>query len=507
MFEGLMEFARQFGLLIIDPMAIALMTASSLLGILIGALPGLTATMGIALMTGLTYSASKVYALTILMGVYIGAIYGGSMSAILLNVPGTPSAAATALDGHQLARKGLAAEAIWVTRTASVIGTFLGIICLATITPLITKLALNFTSAEFFLLAVFGVLICGSISARDLPIKGWIAGLLGMFMAMIGIEDIHAAERFSMGMMELATGVPLIPAMIGFFAFPQIVKALRKGPTGVLPVIEQGKMKTSLWPVIRNNIALILRSTGIGVFIGALPGVGEDVAAWLSYDNAKRSCKNGKDFGTGVYEGAIAPEVGNNAAIGGAMIPLLSLAVPGSPPAAVLLGALLLHGIRPGPMLTQEFPTFTAEITALMLLATIILWFCGVLIAKPITKVLRVPQGILMPIVAVLSIIGAYALNLNTFDLVVLFVAGIVGYALDEMGYSAAPIILGLILGGMIDSNFRRMLMISDGSLAPLYTRPICIIFLVLILWIVLGPLISKKLGGKFKQIAENTGE
>lgn len=505
--EGLTAFFSFTAQLFTNPTAVALMAAASALGIVIGALPGLTATMGIALLTGLTYGVSKTYALVILMGVYVGAIYGGSMSAILLNVPGTPSAAATALDGHKMALKGLAAEAIWATRTASIIGTFLGLICLAFFTPIITKLALNFTSAEFFLLAVFGVLICGTISARDLPIKGWIAGLFGVFLAMIGIEDIHAVHRFTLGMMDLTTGIPLIPAMIGFFAFPQIIKALKHGPAGSMKVLEQGEVKESLWPVIKRNIGLILRSTGIGVFIGALPGVGEDVAAWLSYDNAKRTCKNGKDFGTGVVEGAIAPEVGNNSAIGGALIPLLSLAVPGSPPAAVLLGALLLHGIRPGPMLSQEFPTFTAELTAILFMATVFLWVCGIIIARPMTQILKIPQGILMPVVAALSIIGAYALNLNTFDLAILFVFGVVGWVLDEMGYSAAPIILGLILGGMIDANMRRMLMLSGGSLEPLVTRPICIVLLILILWVVIGTLVSGRIAAKFKDIATHSGD
>lgn len=484
-----------------------LMFASTALGIIIGALPGLSATMGIALLTGLTFTLPKMDAITVLMGIYIGAIYGGSITAILINVPGTGSAAATALDGFPLAMKGEGETAIKVTRAASMVGTFIGMICLVTITPLITRLALQFTSAEYFLLSVFGILICGSVSARDLNIKGWLAGIIGILISLIGIDSIQSVQRFTFGQHELLGGIDLIPAMIGFFAIPQIIKTLRSGEgenrLDNLQNTAVAKTANTIG-ILKKHIGLIVRSCLIGVGIGALPGVGENVAAWLAYDNAKKTSKQPEKFGTGVYEAVIAPEVANNAAIGGAIIPMLSLAIPGSPPTAVLLGALLLHGIRPGPLLAQSSPMFIYELSVLLLIGTFMMWIVGIIIAKPLVKIIAIPNGILMPIVGVLCVIGAYSLNLSRFDLLVLFIFGIIGYALEEMGYPSAAIILGVILGKLLDENLRRTLMLNKGSIMTLFTRPIALLFTIAILYTVLGPFISKKIKSRFKDITNS---
>ncbi|MDP3447824.1 MAG: tripartite tricarboxylate transporter permease, partial [Eubacteriales bacterium] len=345
---------------LMDVRVLAILFISTILGIMIGALPGLSATMGIALLTGLTYKFPVVYTFAILMGVYVGAIYGGSISAILLNIPGTASAAATALEGHPLALQGKAESAIKVTRAASIIGTFIGVLALTLITPPLTKVALMFTSAEYCMLALFGVLICGSIVSSDLPIKGWIGGLIGLLVAMIGMDKLQGASRFDFGNTSLMSGVSLVPAMIGFYAIPEVIKAFAKsdGDIVVGKAEDKVKEKVRVWPLLVKNIRVIIQSALIGIGVGSLPGVGEDVAAWVAYDTAKKTSKHPEKFGTGCYEGAIAPEVGNNAAIGGALIPMLTLAVPGSPPAAVLLGALMIHNIRPGPMLMRDNPTF-----------------------------------------------------------------------------------------------------------------------------------------------------
>lgn len=463
---------------------ILLMLASTALGMIIGALPGLTATMGIALLTGLTYNVRLEYTFTILMGVYVGAIYGGSISAILLNIPGTASAAATALDGHQLALQGKAETAIIVTRLSSIIGTLIGGVALAMLAPPLTKVALEFHSQEFFMLAFFGVLICGSVGAKDLGIKGWIAGLIGMLLAFIRLDDIESYSRFTFGNTSLMSGVSVIPAMIGFYAIPEVIKAfIRNEKFSVAAIKDQVKETTNAFAIVIKNLRTIVQSALIGLGIGALPGVGEDVAAWVAYDAAKKTSKQKAKYGTGIYEGAIAPEVGNNAAIGGAVIPMLTLAVPGSPPAAVLLGALTLHGLRPGPMIAIESPGFISKIAALIILAMMSLWVVGMILAKPMSRILKVPVVFLMPIVAALSVIGAYAINLSAFDLVMVFLFGILGYLLDKMQYSPAPIILGLILGNMIDVKFRTALITSNGSFLPFLTRPISLIFFALILF------------------------
>jgi putative tricarboxylic transport membrane protein len=460
---------------------------STVLGVVIGALPGLTATMGIALLTGLTYRFPVVYTFTILMGIYVGAIYGGSISAILLNIPGTASAAATALEGNPLAKQGKAATAIRVTRSASVIGTFIGVLALAIIAPPLTRMALLFTSPEYCMLAIFGVLICGSIVSLDVPIKGWIGGVIGLLIAMIGMDMLQGASRFDMGITELMGGVALVPAMIGFYAVPEVIKSFANADDIAVGLAKDTvQEKVSIFSLLKTNIRVIIQSSLIGVGVGALPGVGEDVAAWVAYDAAKKTSKHPELYGTGTYEGAIAPEVANNAAIGGALIPMLTLAVPGSPPAAVLLGALMIHDIRPGPMIMRDNPTFIFYIAALLFLSVLSLWISSILLAQPMTSILKIPKVYLMPIVSVLSIVGAYAINNRAFDITIAIIFGVLGYIFDKMKYSPAPIILGIILGNLIDQNFRRALMHSDGNLSIFVSRPISLFFLIVIIFIII---------------------
>lgn len=492
--EGLLILGQQF-LALMDPAVLGLLLFATFLGVVIGALPGLSATMGIALLTGLTYKFPLDYTFALLMGVYVGAIYGGSMSAIMLNIPGTASAAATALEGHPLALQGKAETAIKVTRLSSIIGTFIGVMALALIAPPLTSIALKFTSPEYFALALFGVMICGSIVTSDIPLKGWLGGLLGLLIAQIGMDTLQGASRFDFGITPLMGGVEMVPAMIGFYAIPEVIKAFAKKNEDleIQEIKNATKERVAVIPLVYSKIRLIVQSALIGIGIGALPGVGEDVAAWVSYGTAKKTSKEPEKFGTGSYEGAIAPEVANNAAIGGAMIPMLTLAVPGSPPAAVLLGALMIHNIRPGPMIMRDNPTFIYYIAALLFLAVVTLWIAGVVLCKPMTKILKVPNVYLMPIVAALSIVGAYAINNRAFDIVICLVFGVVGYVLDKMKYSPAPIVLGIILGNMIDENLRRALIVSDGSLMIFVTHPIALVFLLIIVVTILRMIFKKK--------------
>lgn len=475
----ILHTATTFGAYLVDLVTIRnilLMAGSMTIGITFGVLPGLSATVGIAMFTGLTYAFSLDKALIVLMGVYIGAIYGGSVSAILINIPGTGSAAATCLDGYPLAMKGEGGNANIIARIASVIGTLFGMLIFLFFTPLMTRLALQFTSPEFFWLSIFGILICGSISAQGLIIKGWIAGFIGILMAMVGMEDIQGWQRLTFGIRDLITGIPFVPMTIAFFGVPQIVKTM-KSERGAVAEMKDLKNKLHIFPLIRDNFFRILRWGFIGVGIGAVPGVGENIAAWVAYDDARRSCRNGKDFGTGVYEGVMAPETANNAAIGGAIIPLVSLGIPGSPPAAMLLGALMLHGIRPGPMLSVEHPGIIAQLGAIIFWGTVFLFFLGMLMTRVMTLILKISPRILMPIIAVLCVVGVYSYNLNSFHLALVFVCGIAGYLLDKMNYSSAPLILGLILGNLADAFFRRALYISHGSVISLVNRPISFIF------------------------------
>jgi len=492
---GLVHLFEQF-VVLMDIKVLLVLFLATALGVVIGALPGLSATMGIALLTGLTYSLPIEFTFAVLMGVYVGAIYGGSISAILLNIPGTASAAATALEGFPLAKQGQAASAIKLTRLASVVGTLIGVVALALIAPPMTVIALKFHSAEYFMLAMFGVLICGTIVTGDLTIKGWIGGLIGLLLSCVGMDKLQGASRFDLGIPELMGGVDMIAAMIGFYAVPEVIKAFKKDDVKIEVSKckdEDNVEKIRVGHELIKNIRVIVQSSFIGVGIGALPGVGEDVAAWVAYDTAKKTSKHPEKFTHGALDGIVAPEVGNNAAIGGAMIPLLTLAVPGSPPAAVLLGAFMIHNIKPGPMIMRDNPTFIYYIAALLFVAVVALYVVGLLIAKPMTQILKVPKVYLMPIVSVLSIVGAYAINMRAFDIIIVFVFGLLGYILDKMNYSAAPIVLGLILGKMIDENFRRALIVSSGNMATFVTRPISLLFFVIIILTILRSFVFKK--------------
>ncbi len=457
------------------------------LGIIIGMLPGLTATMGVALLTTLTFNMAPNNAILILICMYIGAIYGGSRSAILLNIPGTPANAATTVDGYPLAQQGKAGLAIGIATTASFLGSIIGMLAMAIFTPMIGGIALRFQSFEFVWFSIFGIIICGNLTAPKDPLKGWIAGFLGLFIAMVGMEGIHAYVRFSFGSTNLSGGISLIPAMVGAFGFAEVIS--------VMSAAHYQVVKTTIDRVVPRPMEVlrywktIIRSGLIGTFIGAIPGVGEDIAAWVSYDAAKRSAKKEERelFGKGSVEGLIASETGNNACVPGAIIPVLTLAIPGSAPAAVLLGAMLIHGVRPGPLIMIEFPTFIYEVVAMVFLATTAMFVLGLALVRPLVKVLQVPREKLMPVVFILCVVGSFALQSRLFDVGVMIVFGIIGYVLREMEYPMAPLVLGIILGDILDKNLRRALILSNGDIAPFFTRPICVILFLLTLFVVLS--------------------
>jgi putative tricarboxylic transport membrane protein len=444
---------------------------ATFVGIVVGALPGLTATMGVALLTTLTYKMDPSQAILVLISAYVGAIYGGSRSAILLNIPGTPANAATTLDGFPLAKQGLAGEAMGLATSASVVGTLIGVLFLAGIAPLLAEFALSFGSFEYFWLAIFGIIIAGQMTAFEDPLKGWIAGFIGLLVAMVGQEGIHAEPRFHFGSTDLAGGIGLIPALVGTFGLAEVLSVMKgRAAEMATKTVDRVLPSTSaMWRYKRT----IVRSGVIGTIVGIIPGVGEDIGAWISYAAARRSSKERDLFGKGSREGLIAAETGNNAAIPGALIPALTLAVPGSAPAAVLLAAMLIHGLRPGPMIMIEAPDFVFQVVWMVVLATIAMGFFGILLTRPLLKILQVPRERLMPVVFVLCVIGPYAITQRLFDVYVMVFFGILGFIMREMKYPMAPLVLGIILGDILDKNLRRALVLSDGDLTPFFTRPI----------------------------------
>jgi len=444
--------------------------------------------MAIALLTGLTYNFPTQTALISLLGVYVGSISGGSQSAILFNIPGTPASAATALDGFPMAKRGDGGHAIFLATTASMLGTLLSVVFVLTLTPFLTGMALKFASWEFFLLSIFGILICGALTASGNALKGWISGILGLLVAMVGLDTVDTFARFSFGNVNLMSNIQLIPVMIGLFGFPEIVRAFKKEGEGTPIKVSRFQPKQGFASIARNWGAII-RSSIIGVIVGIIPGVGEDTGGWLSYWASKSRSKDPQSFGNGNELGVISAETGNNACIGGALIPVLSLAVPGSAPAAVLLAAFLMHGYRPGPLLMTESPSFVYSVSIYLIASSLIMWILGLLISRGTVRILGIKKKLLMPIIFLLCVIGAYLINYNLFDIKVMFVFGLIGLALSTANFPAAPFLLGVILGPMTDSNLRRGLRLSDGSFLPMFQRPICIFFLVIIIGMILAQL------------------
>ncbi len=456
---------------------------ATLLGMTVGMLPGLTATLGVALLTTLTFRMGASDAILILICMYVGAIYGGSRSAILLNIPGTPANAASALDGFPLARAGKAGQALGLATVGSFCGSIVGMLMLALIAPVLADFALEFQSVEFFWLALFGIVISGRLTAVDDPLKGWIAGFLGLLVAMVGQEGIHAYQRFSYGITDLAGGFGLLPALVGAFGFAEILQVMknrnyqtvRAASDRILPRLRE----------LTANARNILRSGLIGTFMGLLPGVGEDMGAWASYAAARRASKNKEKFGKGSMEGLIASETGNNAAVPGAIIPVLTLAVPGSAPAAVLLAAMFIHGIRPGPLIMIEFPGFVFEVVAMVFAASMGVLILGLLLTRPMLLVLRVSRERLMPVIFVLCTVGSFAIASRIYDIWVMLGFGVIGFLLREMKYPMAPLVLGIVLGDILDKNFRRSMVLSDGSIEPLFTRPISAVLAIITISVV----------------------
>src|SRR5512134_1846084 len=454
---------------LLGPWQLLYALGATLAGIVIGILPGLSATLGIALFTTLTVRLPPTEAILILVCVYVGAIYVGSRTGILLNIPGTAANAAATIDGHALARTGQAGRAMGIATTGSVMGSLFGVACLATFTPLLAEVALKFQAFEFFWLALLGVLMSGSLTGND-PLKGWLMGFLGLFTAQIGLDGIHAHPRFTFGSSDMTGGIALIPALVGAFGFAEILLVLSQpAKKAMLNAVD------SILPRIADVLRYwrtILRSGAIGVFIGILPGVGEDMGAWTSYAAAKRFSPEREQFGKGSIEGMMAAETGDNAAIPGAIIPALALAVPGSAPAAVLMAAMIIHGVQPGPLLMLNQPQFAYDVVALTLIATLCILLFGLVMVRPLMWVLRVPRAIIMPIVFVLCTLGAYAIAARVFDIWVMLVTGVVCFVLRRQGFPVAPFVLGVVLGDIVDKNLRRGLVISDGDLSPFFTRP-----------------------------------
>lgn len=449
-----MEAFAYFFMAWTDVSLLLMVAIGTLAGIYIGAIPGLSVTMAASILISFTFKWDVNDALALIAGIYLGGVYGGSRSAILLNIPGAPSAIATAIDGYPLAQRGEAGVAIGVTTVMSVLGGFVGILALAVAAPAISNFALLFAPRDYLLLAVLGILLVGSLSGDSLA-KGVFAGALGVLIGMVGLDPLTAEGRFTFGTLTLMGGIPYVAAMIGFFGVAEVLYQMRDID---LPAVKQkvGKILPS-WSIIRRFIPLSLRTSAIGVIIGALPGTGGDIAALMAYDHAKRTVKEpSRPFGEGAYEGLVAPESANNAAVGGAYIPMLTLGIPGDAVTAVIIGALYIHGLKPGPLLMVETPHLFWFTVGSLTLANIFLLVFGLAGIRIFSKVMECPKGILLPLILVLSVVGTYAIQNNPVDIYWMLGFGILGYFMKVYGFQVGPVILGVILGPLMDVSYRR---------------------------------------------------
>jgi putative tricarboxylic transport membrane protein len=446
-----------------------------LVGTIVGAIPGMTTPMGVALALPFTFTMQPVTGILLLVGIYKGGLYGGSITAILIKAPGTPAASCTVLDGYPLTQKGEARKALDIALYASVFADFMSNLALILLAGLLASFALKFGPPEFFTLIIFSLTIIAGVSGDNL-VKGVIAATLGLMLATIGLDTIYGTNRFIFDNWNLMSGLNFIPVLIGLFALPEIIHYFSKSATArvhkaVLTGAGAGMKE------FKQCFKSIFRGSVIGVVLGAIPGIGGAPAAFLSYSEARRNSKNPENFGKGELEGVAAAEAGNNGVAGATMIPLLSLGVPGDVVTAVILGAFMVHGLRPGPlMFVENLPLIYALFIGIML-SSVYLFIIGKCSIKAISRISEVPNSLLYPIVVVLCLYGTFAINNSTFDILVMLLMGILGYLMMVFKFPAAPFLIAFILGPLLEDNFRQAMILSEGGLGILIRSPICWFF------------------------------
>lgn len=449
-------------------------------GLFVGAIPGLSVSMATALLVSVTYTWNTRDALATIMGVYVVGVFSGALSAILINIPGAPSSVVTTLDGYPLARGGEAYKALKYATVYSFVGSVFGLVAMGALAHPITALALKFQPIDYFLLALFGLATVGGLTAKSFS-RGLVSALIGIFLALIGIDSVLGTPRLTFGIQNLKAGVAVVPALVGLFGFAE-----------VLWVVAGGAVDGEVSGITRQTVRLkemlkefprSLWYCTVGTLVGALPGAGGPVAAFLAYGEAKRIVKHpSRPFGEGAVEGIVASESANNACIGGALIPMLTLAVPGDAVTAIIMSVFYIHGLQPGPTFLKTSASSFYAILAGGLVSCVFLLLLGLLVAPRISGIINVPKKILLPVVTVLCVIGAYACNNRMFDVLMMLFFGVLGFLLRRRGFPVAPVTLGLVLGGMMDSNFRRAISLASTAEQPmmaLFGRPITIVLLV----------------------------
>nr|WP_325249899.1 tripartite tricarboxylate transporter permease [Amylibacter sp.] len=482
-----------------QPQLLLLVGLGTLAGIYVGAIPGLSVTMAVSILISFTFSWDVYPAISLMIGIYMGGVYGGSRTAILLNIPGAPSAIATAMDGYPMAQKGEAGVAIGVTTVMSFFGGLIGISVLALAAPFVSNFALGFQPRDYFLLAILGILLVGSLSGGSL-VKGIFAGAFGIGLGAVGMDPLTFTQRFTFDIPIMQGGISFIAVMIGMFGVSEALQQLHHVDTAAVKQ-KVGRIIPS-WSVIRKYLPLSLQTSSIGVIIGALPGTGGDIAALMAYDHAKRITKDPEvPFGDGAMEGLVAPETANNAAVGGAFIPMMTLGIPGDAVTAIMIGALFIHGLNPGPMLMIDKPDMFWFIVGALVMANFFMLVFGLTGIRVFTKIVEMPRSVLIPLIFLLSIVGAYAVNNSITDVYWMLGFGVLGYFMKHYRYPLGPVILGVILSRLLDDNWRRAIISERESLPKLFegilTSPLSLVLFIAVILIFVS---QTPLWGKMKR-------
>ena len=473
-------------------MLLLLIVLATFGGILVGALPGLNATNGVALLLPFTITMEPIAAIAVLTTIYCAATFAGAITAILINTPGTSASATTCLDGYPLAQRGEAGRALGMAAVSSTIGGIISVLCLMAAAPLLAGAAYKFAPPEYFALTVFGLSMLASIGEES-SIKSIMSGAFGVLLATVGIDLLTTVERFTFGMNELTEGIGFVPVMIGVFGIAELLT--QAGKLGI--VRERITLRAIQLPSkadYEKTWKAILRSSGIGTFIGILPAEGATIASMIGYNEAKRWSKTPEEFGKGSIEGIAGSEAANNSATGGAMVPTLALGIPGSPTAAVILAGLMVHGLRPGPTMFTEQSTFVFAIFWSMLLVNVLFFFVGLYGARIFARATLIPLTILWPMVFLFSMVGAYALDQSIIDVWIALIFGVIGYLMKRYGFSVVSLAIGLILGGMLEKRLGQSMVMLDEQWWLIATRPLSLLFLVLTVLALAGPFLLRKI-------------
>lgn len=445
------------------------------IGTFVGAIPGMTTPMGVALVLPFTFTMQPITGILLLLGVYKGGLYGGSITAILIKAPGTPAASCTVLDGFPMAQKGEARKALDIALYASCVADFISNLSLILFAGFLASFALRFGPPEFFTLIVFSLTIIAGVSGDNLA-KGIAAAAMGLVLATVGLDIVYGTSRLVFGETELMGGLSFIPVLIGLFALPEIINQFTIKKEGTAAAGALSGMHATFQD-FKSSLKSILRGSFIGVILGAIPGIGGAPAAFLSYSEAKRTNKDPDSFGKGNMEGVAAAEAGNNGVAGATMIPLLALGVPGDVVTAVILGAFMIHGLRPGPIMFEQNLTMIYALFMGIMLSSAYLFVIGKMSIRAVSKIANLPNRMLYPAVLVLCIFGAFAINNNLFDVLVMFIVGILGFTMLRMEIPAAPFLIAFILGPLLEDNFRQALLMSSGDALIFFRNPICWVF------------------------------